>query len=82
MCAGAHGGCTRCHACWLSYYLRPSHSYNAGTEHVGFSNETDIACTKRKAPWADGGPEGGRGAGEALGSASNTVFPPYVRGLS
>ena len=29
---------------------KPSHTYNAGTEHVGFfNNQADIACTKREA---------------------------------
>ena len=36
------GGCTHFHAWPQSYGHRPSHPYNAGTEHVGFSQTRKI----------------------------------------
>ena len=46
-------GCTRYSIARVSVYSydeRPSHPYNAGTEHVAFlTDQADIASTKRKA---------------------------------
>ena len=44
-------GVCSCPAWPQLYDHRPSHPYNAGTDRVEFfTDQTDIACTKRKAP--------------------------------
>ena len=50
---GECGGCTHfMHSRSLkTIAIRPPHSYNAGTEHVGFlPDQVDIACTNREGP--------------------------------
>ena len=49
---GEGGGGTQFVMAWpLSYGHRPSHAYNAGTEHIRvFTDQADVACTKREAP--------------------------------
>ena len=59
---------------------RPSHRYNAGTEHVGFSptRQTLIACTKREAKGeAFGESHEGRGRGERARQSSYTHRTDY-----
>ena len=55
MTASNGGRSTHYHAWPQSYDHRSSRPYNAGTEHVGFSDRADIGSTKRKAPRGVGG---------------------------